>query len=124
MLEVCTISEPLVKFLRLVDGEKPAMGYLYGAMDRAKATIQSYYVGKGTPEHTRYMMIWDLIDSRWTRMLHQPIHAATLFLNPYYAYSSDFDFDGEVMEGLLTCLERMVPDVETHRTISVEMEMY
>jgi hypothetical protein len=25
--EVCTISEPLVKVLRLVDGEKPAMGY-------------------------------------------------------------------------------------------------
>ena len=43
---------------------------------------------------------------------------------PSYAYSSDFDFDGEVIEGLLTCLERMVPNVETRRTISVEMEMY
>ena len=28
--EVCAISEPLVKVLRLVDGVKPTMGYLYG----------------------------------------------------------------------------------------------
>jgi hypothetical protein len=45
--EVCTISEPLVKVLRLVDGEKPAMGYLYEAMDRAKETIYRYYENKG-----------------------------------------------------------------------------
>ena len=64
MLEVCTISEPLVKVLRLVDGENPTMGYLYEAMETAKESIRSYYVGKGTPGHTRYMMIWDLIDSR------------------------------------------------------------
>jgi hypothetical protein len=45
--EVCTISEPLVKVLRLVDMEKPAMGYLYEAMDRAKDSIRAYYVDKG-----------------------------------------------------------------------------
>jgi hypothetical protein len=37
--EVCMISKPLVKVLHLVDGEKPAMGYLYEAMDRAKEAI-------------------------------------------------------------------------------------
>ena len=47
--EVCSISEPLVKALRLVDSDKPTMGYLYEAMDRAKESIRSYYVGKGTP---------------------------------------------------------------------------
>jgi len=49
MEEVCSISEPLVKVLRLVDGDKPTMPYLYEAMDRAKEAIRSYYVGKGTP---------------------------------------------------------------------------
>ena len=34
--EVCAVSKTLVKVLRLVDGDKPAMGYLYEAMDRAK----------------------------------------------------------------------------------------
>lgn len=45
--EVCAISEPLVRVLRLVDGDKPAMGYLYEAMDRAKEAIRAYYEDKG-----------------------------------------------------------------------------
>jgi hypothetical protein len=34
--EVCSVSEPLVKVLRLVDSDKPIMDYLYEAMDRVK----------------------------------------------------------------------------------------
>ena len=34
--EACSVAEPLVKVLRLVDGDKPVMGYLYEAMDKAK----------------------------------------------------------------------------------------
>jgi hypothetical protein len=45
--EVCAISEPLVKVLHLVDGDKPTMGYLYEAMDRAKESICAYYEDKG-----------------------------------------------------------------------------
>jgi hypothetical protein len=45
--ELCAINEPLVKVLHLVDGEKPAMGYLYEAMDRAKVAIHWYHEDKG-----------------------------------------------------------------------------
>jgi hypothetical protein len=45
--EVCAISEPLVKVLCLADGDKPTMGYLYEAMDRAKESICAYYEDKG-----------------------------------------------------------------------------
>jgi hypothetical protein len=72
--EVCTISEPWVKVLCLVDVDNPTMGYLYEAMDRDIETIQSYYVGKGTFRYDKYMMIWNFIDSRWTKMLHCSIH--------------------------------------------------
>jgi hypothetical protein len=44
---VCAISEPLVKVLRLVDGDKPTMCYLYDAMDRAKEAIHRFYEDKG-----------------------------------------------------------------------------
>ena len=54
---MCSVSEPLVRVLRLVDGDKPAMGYLYVAMDRAKETIRNFYVGKGTPGHDRHMLL-------------------------------------------------------------------
>ena len=53
MKEVCTICEPLVRLLRLVDGDKPAMGYLYEAMDRAKEVIHAYYEDKGDKGHVK-----------------------------------------------------------------------
>ena len=36
---LCAIREPLVKVLRLVDGDNPVMDYLYEVMDRAKEAI-------------------------------------------------------------------------------------
>jgi hypothetical protein len=41
--EIVKIVEPLVKVLRLVDGEKLAMGYIYEAMDQAKEQIRAAY---------------------------------------------------------------------------------
>eukprot|EP00253_Pinus_taeda_P012325 PITA_12325 len=102
--EACVVSEPIVKVLRLVDGEEPTMAYLYEGMDRAKEAIRSYYADKGSICLDRQMMLWDVIDSRWTGMLHRPIHAATLFLNPAFSYKCGFDFDGEVTEGLHSCI--------------------
>eukprot|EP00253_Pinus_taeda_P002149 PITA_02149 len=83
--EACSVSEPIVKVLRLVDGKKPAMAYLYEGMDRAKEAIRSYYADQGSVGLDRQMMLWDVIDSRWTGMLHRPFHAATLFLNPAFS---------------------------------------
>ena len=95
----CARLECLVRVLRLVDGDKPVMGYLYEAMDSTKEAIRNYYVGKGTPGNNKHMLLWDLIDSRWTGMLHRPIHAAGLFLNPAFAYKCNFDFDGRFWRG-------------------------
>jgi hypothetical protein len=50
-------------FQQFVDSDKPAMAYLYEAIDRAKEIIQAYYVGKSTPAFSRQMMLWDLIDN-------------------------------------------------------------
>ncbi|KAL7204547.1 hypothetical protein ACSBR2_017590 [Camellia fascicularis] len=39
--ELCKVHEPLVRVLRLVDGdEKPTMGFIYEAIDRAKLAIK------------------------------------------------------------------------------------
>lgn len=69
-------------------------------------------------------MLWDVIDSRWTGMLHRPIHAATLFLNLAFSYKCSFDFDGEVMEGLHSCIHRMVPDPKLRSKINREIQYY
>ncbi|XP_028803310.1 uncharacterized protein LOC114758444 [Neltuma alba] len=70
---------PLVKVLRLVDGDsKPAMPYIYEAMDRAKEEIADNFEKK----ESRYKKIWKIIDTRWNLQLHRPLHVAIYFLNP------------------------------------------
>ena len=81
-------------------------------------------MGKGSHGFRRQMLLWDLIDTRWTRMLHRSIHATTIFLNPAFSYKCNFAFDGEVMEGLHACLQRMVPDVTIRLDINREIKMY
>ena len=65
-----------------------------------------------------------MIDQRWNNTLHHPIHAAGIYLNPAFSYSCGFRFDVEIMEGFLTCVERMVVSHEERAEISKEMEIY
>eukprot|EP00253_Pinus_taeda_P036012 PITA_36012 len=62
----------------MVDGDKPAMGYIYEAMDLANEAIKRRY----RDEQAKYMPRWDVIDARWDRKLHSPLHVARYFLNP------------------------------------------
>ncbi|RVW63621.1 hypothetical protein CK203_057421 [Vitis vinifera] len=73
------VSGPLVRVLRLVDGEKKApMGYIYEAMNRAKDTIVRSFNGN----EEKYKEIFNIIDKRWEIQLHRPLHAAGLTRDP------------------------------------------
>ena len=77
------VSSPLVKVLRLVDGEKTApMGYVYEAMIKAKETIAKKFSGN----EAKYSEIFKIIDKRWEIQLHRPLHGAGYFLNPAIFY--------------------------------------
>ena len=68
----------LVKVLRLVDGDiKPAMGYIYEAMDRAKEQIWKNF----NDVQRRYRPILRIIKTRWKLQLHRPLHVVAYFLN-------------------------------------------
>ena len=120
-VELVKITEPLVKVLRLVDGERLAMGYIYEAMDQAKEQIRAAY----NDRLAKYGRIWEIIDNRWNNQLHRPIHAAGYFLNPRYHYKNRLgdQHDGEVRAGLIDCLERMVPNhvdqLDIHRQLTI-----
>ena len=62
----------------MVDGDKPATGYIYEVMDLIKEAIKRRY----KYEEEKYMPLWDIIDAHWDRKLHSPLHAARYFLNP------------------------------------------
>ncbi|XP_024019225.1 uncharacterized protein LOC112090946 [Morus notabilis] len=54
-------TQPIVKVLRVVDSEKmPAMGFIYGAMEKAKEEIAKNLGG----EEKDYKEIWEIIDEK------------------------------------------------------------
>ncbi|XP_057831660.2 uncharacterized protein LOC131042327 [Cryptomeria japonica] len=118
--ELTAVTEPLVRVLRMVDGEGMPMGFIYEAMSRAKEAISHYYRG-----NTRKCeILWRIIDRRWTNQLHQPIHAFAYFLNPKFYFSDSFRADEEVMAGVITCIDKMTLDPELRDKVLDELEIY
>ncbi|XP_022156081.1 uncharacterized protein LOC111023053 [Momordica charantia] len=115
-------SGPLVRVLRLVDGDKPAMGYIYEAMDRAKEAIKSGFNGN----EAKYRPIWEIVDKRWDCQLHRPLHAAGYYLNPslFYDNKERIMQDPEVMDGLIKVIERLIPSIDDQVQCSIELELY
>ncbi|CAI9272984.1 unnamed protein product [Lactuca saligna] len=68
---------PLVDVVRLVDTEeKPCMGYVYDAVDRAKEQIKKNMTD--TPNERMITRLWAMIQARWSDQLHHLLHADRL----------------------------------------------
>ena len=81
------VSEPLVRVLCHVDGdEKPTMGYLYEAMERARENIKARLKNK----ISAYIPFTSVIDARWDKQLHSPLHAVGCYLNPRIFFRPSF----------------------------------
>ncbi|KAK6142016.1 hypothetical protein DH2020_016197 [Rehmannia glutinosa] len=113
---------PLVRVLRMVDGErKPAMGYIYEAMDRAKETIMKAF----NENENKYKEIFNIIDARWESQLHRPLHAAGYYLNPEFFYSHDnVSQCQEVMSGFIDVVHRLAANVDEQDKIMHETPIY
>ncbi|GJX19136.1 hypothetical protein Tco_0221813 [Tanacetum coccineum] len=116
------LTGPLVKVLRIVDGDKkPAMGYIYEAMDRLKETISTSFANK----EVHYRKAFEIIDRRWDFQLHRPLHAAGHFLNPQWFYDKSKNVDcEEIRTGLSACIRRLVPDLRIQDAIADELDLY
>ncbi|KAH1094864.1 hypothetical protein GYH30_040248 [Glycine max] len=116
------VMAPLVKVLRLVDGErKPAMGYIYEAMDKAKETIIKSF----NNNESKYKDVFEIIDKRWNCQLHRPLHAAAHFLNLEFFYdNTDLEFDFEVTNGLFECIKKLIPQFDVQQKILTELHLY
>ena len=69
MKGVLNVFDPLIKVLRLVDGDdKPTMSFLHEAMEKSKLAIQAYY--------RYYKKYWKIIDDRWGRQLKHDLYSA------------------------------------------------
>ncbi|XP_023754955.1 uncharacterized protein LOC111903410 [Lactuca sativa] len=115
------VGEPLLAVLRLVDSErKPAMGYIYEAMDRAKEQIAYSFNNK----FNKYKAFFKIIDDRWNYQLHQDLHAAGHYLNPSIFYNNPgVKEDSEVIKGLMACIHKMSSE-EDETKIHQELSIY
>ncbi|XP_073109325.1 uncharacterized protein [Elaeis guineensis] len=101
---IVKLTEPLIRVLRIVDSDdRPSMGYLYHAMHQARdEMIKRFRRRKIIVEP--YLRI---VDSRWDLQLHQNLHAAGFWLNPYFQYDSELmDKHPRSVSGLLDVIER------------------
>eukprot|EP00253_Pinus_taeda_P029868 PITA_29868 len=122
VIEIISFTEPLVKVLRLMDGEKHAIGYIYEGMDRAKEAIKTFYKGN----ESKYLHIWKIIDSRWDRKLHSPLHVTGAYLNLILFYNEGYNIqrDPKVMRGVMICIEKMSLDQDIQDKINIQRDMY
>ncbi|CAN6449003.1 unnamed protein product [Victoria cruziana] len=103
---VCCTS-PLLKVLRLINADdKPTIGYIYDAIDRAKIAIRDTNGGR------YYRSIWRIIDAKWASLVHHPLHVAGYYLNPGIRYDQEFSRHPEIIRGLQVCIQRLQPNPE------------
>ncbi|KAL4652193.1 hypothetical protein ACB092_01G215900 [Castanea dentata] len=102
---------PLVKVLRLVDGDaKLATSYIYEAMDSTKEQIRK----KFNDVQRRYRPMLRIIETRWKLQHCRPLHVATYFLNS----------NEEVRVGLYEVIERMCPTTLERCRIDLQLEKF
>lgn len=118
--EAVNISEPLIRILRLVDGDMPAMGYIYEGIERAKVEVKAYYNGI----EDKYMPIWDTIDRRWNLQLHTTLHTAAAFLNPSIFYNPNFKIDLRIRNGFQEAMLKMATTDKDKMEITREHPAY
>lgn len=122
MLEVINYFEPLAYVLRRVDGDVPAMGYIYGDLLKAKQDIAVRLNGN----EKKYGPIWGIIDARWDSKLKTALHKARYFLNPGFFYDNKKEMEDEVlMEAVVQCAAQMYrDDITMQDNIVSQLTMY
>ncbi|CAD6257460.1 unnamed protein product [Miscanthus lutarioriparius] len=118
------VFEPLVKVLRLVDGDvKPSMGYVYGELLKAKREIKEAF---GNVEKN-YREVMAIVDKKMKDRLDSPLHVAAYMLNPYYSYSNLAIFsDSIVGEKFMLCVETFYhgEDDKEYRAVNEDLEKF
>nr|KAJ0210485.1 hypothetical protein LSAT_V11C400161260 [Lactuca sativa] len=115
VLYALKLTDPLIKVLRLVDGEKyPTMGYIYEAMDRSKEVIHDSFSNADD-----YKTTFQITNQRWECQVHKPLHAAGHFLNMWIFYKDTIGVAcEEVEQWLYDCTMRLLDNYRNAEGLS------
>ena len=120
--DIVKITEPLVRVLRIVDSEdKPAMGYLYRAMYKARDEIEKRF-RRNKLKVEPYLKI---LDNRWDAQLRKNLHAAGYWLNPSCRFGTEYEKNKCTTQGLLDVIEKYAYDSKDLRSkLTAEMTSF
>ncbi|KAJ8760344.1 hypothetical protein K2173_011897 [Erythroxylum novogranatense] len=117
---IVNLTNPLLRVLRIVSCKRrPAMGYVYAGMYRAKEAIKKELV-----KREEYMDYWNIIDHWWEQQWNLPLHASGFYLNPKFFYSIEGDIHNEILSGMFDCIEKLVSDITVQDKIIKEISLY
>ncbi|KAL0433027.1 UNVERIFIED_CONTAM: hypothetical protein Slati_2637000 [Sesamum latifolium] len=94
--EIVEVVEPLVKVLRMVDGDGSTISYLYAGLNKAKEAIKAYY----NNNIEKFMPYWKIINDRWDKNLYSNLYVVAAVLNPNLFYSKHVVVDKETKPAL------------------------
>lgn len=118
--ECVALSEPVLKVMKEVYGGKPAVGFLYELMTKAKEAIRTYYI----MDEIKCKTFLDIVDEKWTKSLYAPLHSAAAFLNPAIQYNLEIKFLASIKEDFYKVLEKLLPTPESRREIPKEILLF
>ncbi|KNA25305.1 hypothetical protein SOVF_007880 [Spinacia oleracea] len=118
--ECIAVSEPFLRILREVADGKPAVGFIYELMTRAKESIRTYYI----MDESKCKTFLDIVDSGWHNQLHTSLHSAGAFLNPCIQYNPEVKFLGAIKEDFFNVLEKLLPTPELRHKITNQVLLF
>ncbi|XP_026385177.1 uncharacterized protein LOC113280814 [Papaver somniferum] len=118
--ELISAMEPLVKVLRLVDGDGSTSGYIYEATDRARKAIKK----RCEEDPVKYMHIWELFEFRVKSNLLHEVHAAAMYLNPPFMFDGKISYTNEAVQAALSYIYDKLIDTTERTKFSQELLLY
>ncbi|KAG8390833.1 hypothetical protein BUALT_Bualt01G0124600 [Buddleja alternifolia] len=117
---ITRLTDPLLRLLRIVgSGKRPAMGFVYAGLYRAKEAIK-----KEVDTKEEYLVYWNIIDRRWEQLQRHPLHAAGFYFNPKFFYSLEGDAHLHIRSLVYDCIEKLVSDPNIQDKIMKETASY
>lgn len=115
------VTKPLLSVLHLLDCEdKPFIGFMYNAMEKAKKSIILAFNNK----ESKYLPYLSIINDIWKEEFHSPLHAAAYYLNPSIFYKPSFSTSKVIQKGFLDCIETLEPNITAQVTITSNINFY
>lgn len=118
--ECVAVSEPILRVMREVSAAKPAAGFVYELMTRAKESIRTYYI----MDEIKCKTFLDIVDKKWQKYLRLPLHSAAAFLNPSIQYNPETKFLGSLKEDFFRVLEKLLPTPDLRRDITNQILLF